>query len=453
MTIKKQVLYIFLMLAVGMGQAQITGLSGWNIFLDPGHSQKENMGKYNYSEAEKNLGVGLELRELLLSRTDIDTVYISRTNDQEIVSLYDRTHRANTLGAAWYHSIHSDAGAETSNNTLLLYGQYNNGEEKTPKGGKALSDIMIQLLTDGMRIPTRGSYGDCSFYTWSNYCAENGGPYLYVNSNTTMTSELSEAGYHTNPTQNTRNMNVEWKRMEAWTMLWSILKLHNIERPKVRILAGYIKNAEGGRTINGATASTQGRSYTTDTYASLFHNYNSDSTLLHNGFYFIEDLDDNADSSEVVFSAPGFYSDTLMIHFRDDFITFIDPGLVSSVPPTVISSYPANNDTAFSVLDDIEIDFSRPMNKTLMDSLLTTDPQIDGRHIWSENNSKLTIKPDSLRFNTDYTITIPADCRDAKGHFFDGNGDGVAGDGYVLQFKTDNDVYAPELVSNYPIRY
>ncbi len=33
---------------------QITGLDGWNIYLDPGHSQNENMGIYNYSEAEKN---------------------------------------------------------------------------------------------------------------------------------------------------------------------------------------------------------------------------------------------------------------------------------------------------------------------------------------------------------------------------------------------------------------
>ena len=35
--------------------AQVTGLEGWNIFLDPGHSARENMGIYNYSEAEKNL--------------------------------------------------------------------------------------------------------------------------------------------------------------------------------------------------------------------------------------------------------------------------------------------------------------------------------------------------------------------------------------------------------------
>ena len=47
--------------------AQVTGLSGWNIFLDPGHSRTENMGVYGYSEAERNVRVALRLRDLLLN--------------------------------------------------------------------------------------------------------------------------------------------------------------------------------------------------------------------------------------------------------------------------------------------------------------------------------------------------------------------------------------------------
>src|SRR3989304_9889591 len=88
---------------------QVTGLSGWNIYLDPGHSQNENMGVYNYSEAEKNLRVGLNLRQMLLDWTDIDTVYICRTDDIAQVSLSQRTDQANALAAAHYHSIHSNA--------------------------------------------------------------------------------------------------------------------------------------------------------------------------------------------------------------------------------------------------------------------------------------------------------------------------------------------------------
>ena len=90
---------------------QVTGLSGWNIFVDPGHSQNENVGIYGYSEAKKVLQVGLNLRQLLLSKTDIDTVYMSRTNESQLVSLSQRTDYANSVGADWYHSIHSDAGS------------------------------------------------------------------------------------------------------------------------------------------------------------------------------------------------------------------------------------------------------------------------------------------------------------------------------------------------------
>jgi len=83
-------------------------------------------------------------------------------------------------------------------------------------------------LTDGMRISTSGSWGDCSFYTWSDYCENSGGPYLYVNRNTNMPSELSEEGHHTNPAQNQLIMNDEYKRMLAYLFYWSILKYHEI---------------------------------------------------------------------------------------------------------------------------------------------------------------------------------------------------------------------------------
>ena len=149
---------------------QVTGLNGWNIFIDPGHSQTENMGVNGYSEAEEVLRVGLQLQDILLNQTDIDTAYISRTNDDQQVPLYQRTNQANFLGASWYHSIHSNAGASDHNNTLLLWGQLYNGNPDPPVGGEEMSNYMIDVLTRTMRIPSIGSWGDCSFYTWSTYC-------------------------------------------------------------------------------------------------------------------------------------------------------------------------------------------------------------------------------------------------------------------------------------------
>ena len=98
---------LFFFLIIGVSNSQVTGLEGWDLFIDPGHSQDENMGINGYSEAKEVLRVGLHLMDILENQSDIDTVYISRTNDNQSVSLYQRTNYANTVGASWYHSIHS----------------------------------------------------------------------------------------------------------------------------------------------------------------------------------------------------------------------------------------------------------------------------------------------------------------------------------------------------------
>ena len=114
---------------------EVTGLEGVSIFIDPGHSQTENQGLYGYSEAEKVLRIGLALKEMLLTQTDIDTVYIARTNDSQQVPLGQRDDLANATGADFFYSIHSNAGAASTNNTLMLYGGWrSNGNtvEKSP---------------------------------------------------------------------------------------------------------------------------------------------------------------------------------------------------------------------------------------------------------------------------------------------------------------------------------
>ena len=165
--------------------SQVTGLQGWTIFLDPGHSQKENTGLYNYSEAEKVLRVALALRDILQSQTDIDTVYISRTNDLDLVSLTQRTNYANSVAADFYYSIHSDAsGTPSVNSTLLLHGGWREGGqtlEKTPHGGKKMGDSITAFLTAAMRIGTRGNYADRTFYEGFPYEHTNKYPYLHVN--------------------------------------------------------------------------------------------------------------------------------------------------------------------------------------------------------------------------------------------------------------------------------
>ena len=424
---------------------QVTGLAGWNIYIDPGHSGKENMGIYGYSEAEKNLRVGLALREMLLQTTDIDTVYISRTNDQQDVGLSQRTDHANSLGAAWFHSIHSDAGPPEVNSTLLLWGQYQDGREKIPGGGKAMSDIMIKLLSRGMRLPTRGAIGDCSFYGCTT-----AGPYLSVNRRSTMPSELSEAGFHTSPVQNPRNMNAEWKRLEAQTLYWTILQFHGIARPPAGICTGIVSDLESGVPLNGAQLKLNGQTYTTDTFQSLFNRYTSDPNLLHNGFYYFEKLPQT--KLTLTAAAPGYLGDTTMVTVADTFFTFQDLKLISTTLPFVASTTPALGDTNFPITGVIVINFSRRMNPASVTAALSMQPDAGKTYFWTNNNSTLQINfTGSLPEKTNHLLTIGGSAKGFYGHPFDGNRDGTGGDNYVLRFKTGAaDVQAPVLLAVYP---
>ena len=441
---------LFFSLIVSAGKSQVTGLEGWDLFIDPGHSRDENMGINGYSEAKEVLRVGLHLMDIFENQTDIDTVYISRTNDSQSVSLYQRTNYANTVGASWYHSIHSDASSNTnSNKTLLLWGQLYNGNPDPPVGGEEMSSYMIDILTAGMRTQTTGSWGDCSFYTWSDYCANSGGPYLYVNRNTNMPSELSEEGHHTNPPQNQLTMNEEYKRMLAYLFFWSILEHHEIDRPFVGQLSGQIFDIESQDPINGAVTHAGDFEYTTDTYTSLFHNYSNDEHELRNGFYWFEGLSDS--TYEVIVSAPGYYSDTTNVAIADSFITFHDIQLLSSQPPIVVGTVPAEGDTLFPAWENIEVNFSRPMNTEIVEACLLLNPGTDHQIIWSDDNLTMTIESADMDYETDYTLTILDDAQDVYGHYLDGNADDTPGGDFILTFRSGPaDMEPPQILAVVP---
>ncbi len=447
-----QKIIVFLLLTVVMLNAQITGLAGWNIFLDPGHSQTENMGVCGYSEAEEALRTALNLREILLTQTDIDTVWSSRYNDNVQVDLYERTQDANNRGAAWYHSIHSNAGSPSHNNVLLLWGELYNGTPDPPVGGEAMSDIMIELLSDVMRIPSIGSRGDCSFYSYTGACdASWPGPYLYVNRNTTMPSELSEQGYHSNPLQNQLDMNEEYKRMMAYSMFWTILDNFSIDRPFPGLLAGIITDAETGIRVNGATVQVNGQTYTTDTYESLFNQYSSNPDAFHNGFYFFEELPDS--SFEVIITAEDYYSDTLQVAaLSPDFVTYLDIALYPDTPPMVLGSNPMEGDTNFVAWFRPQMDFSRTMDTESLEAAFSIEPHMDGTFSFTQGDKRMTFRlADTLEALTDYTITIAGTATDLGGHQLDGNQDGIGGDAWTLNFRTAAlDLAPPVVAETYP---
>lgn len=442
-----------LLLTLPASAQEVTGLSGWSLYLDPGHSQNENVGIFGYSEARKVLRIGLELERILEAETDIEEVYLSRRNDSEQVGLSQRTDDANLVAADFFHSIHSNAGPPTARSGFVLWPQLISGTEPAAPfdGGRLYGEITGRLLGRSMRIPLSngGNWGECDFYGAST-CRSTSitpkGSRNFVQSFSLMPSVLSEAGFHTNPTQNQRNMNEDWKRLEARAMFWSILDYFDLDRPAKAIATGIVSDDENGLPINGATVTIGDQTYTTDTFESLFNQYSSDPDRLRNGFYYLDALP-GAGTYPFTVEAEGFRSFEGTIAVVDTFFTFGDVGLISFIPPVVTETVPEAGDDNFRLTDNLVIDFSRRMDRASVEAALSIEPAQALAFTWNEESTRLTIDPDTLLPRTAYALTIAGSAQGAFADPFDGNADGTGGDPFTLAFTTSfPDTEPPRIV-------
>lgn len=441
---------------------EVTGLSDWTIYIDQGHSQTENMGLYNYSEAEKNLRVGLALREMFLQQTDIDTVYLARETDSDVISLEGRTDEANTLGVDFYYSIHSDAGPPSANRTLMLYGGWkSNGElvEKTPEGGGAMGDLLDLDLTSAMRINRSGNFADRVFYQGDVFHHTNQWPYLHVNRTTTMASFLSEGGFHTNPEQQMRNMNAEWKVLEALAAFRSFLEWHELVRPEMGIVSGYITDIETGLKINGATVTIGDETYTTDSYESLFNQYSNNPDLLRNGFYYIDSLVPGS-TVLVQFTRENYQPQEVEITLNSDpaastgdILNFLDVEMLSLEPPVVEFVQPADEFEALIPGTPILVEFSRKMDLLSLVEGTTIEPATEFT-IEMADEFTAQINTEAFAYLENYTITFDGSVvtNSLTGQFLDGDNDGTEGGNYSFSFTmSDEDTDAPFLLDYSPV--
>ncbi len=457
-------LLVFLMLgnARDATAQEITGLNNWTLFIDPGHSQTENMGLFNYSEAQKVLRVGLALRGMFLEQTDIDTVFMARMTDQDNISLEGRTALANTLGADFYYSIHSDAAVSPATNlTLMLYGGWkSNGVlvEKTPEGGGAYGAILDFDLTGAMRIGRRGNFADRVFYQGDIHNHTNQWPYLHVNRTTNMASLLSEAGFHTNPGQQMLNMNAEWKVLEALSAFRSFLQWHDIDRPAIGLATGIIRDLETDLPLNDVTVTIGDKTYVTDGYESLFNNYSSNPNQLRNGFFFIDSLIPNT-TVTVEFARANY--DTLTVDLdivsnpnglTEENLSFLDPMMVSLIPPVVVSVNPAEELIELVPGTPLNVRFSRIMDQEATEDALSIDPPANYSVSW-ESDFELVIQTTEFAYLQDYTLTFDGNIakNSLTEQFLDGDGDGVEGGDYVFQITmSDEDTDAPAIIDFSP---
>ncbi|OYD17329.1 hypothetical protein CH333_01285 [candidate division WOR-3 bacterium JGI_Cruoil_03_44_89] len=150
-----------------------------------------------------------------------------------------------------------------------------------------------------------------------------------------------------------------------------------------------------------------------------------------------------------------FYAATTLDRYwnESDVSNLEESDSIPSFAPTVIATTPAEGDSV-SINSPIVIHFSKTMDTTSFDdTTISIVPAIDiAQLIWSDGNKTLTIEmSEYFQYDTYYTLTIAPSARDINGRPLDGDGDGIAGDAFVLNFKTKaRDDIPPKVVFTYP---
>ncbi len=448
------------LVAMPLSAAEVEGWGDFKLYLDPGHAGRENGGLWGYSEAEKTLRVALNIRDMLQTYTDMpeDAIKLCRETDNDQISLEERSDEANAWGADFYYSIHSDASASVNTIVTLFGGWKKDGVliEKTPNGGKAYGEFLEPNLKGVMRVGSRGNRYDREFYMPNEDTHENQFPYLSVNRRSNMPSLLSEGGYHTLAEQQQRNLNDDYKRLEAFAAFQSILQYRGLQRPAQTFLTGMVTNSENNQPLNGATITVGDRVYTTDTYESLFNKYTKNPNLIHNGFYMFEGLEAGS-TVEVKFEAPGFESATREVTINGggettaDYVTFLDIALTNASPAKV-DAISLTDLEKVSNLYPLVITFSRNMDRESVEQAFSIDNDAEYSLSWT-NDYTLNVDISKLEALWQYTITIDGSVakNSQTQQLLDGDGDGVEGGNYVLTFTmAEPDVTAPVVVGTYP---
>lgn len=290
-------------------------LSGLVLCLDPGHGGRNPANDrlvvpdpgVEFWESESNFQKALLLKELLEARGA--TVYLTRyTNDYpddtDEPSLSARVAFANSVGADWFHSIHSNAANAVANYTLLLVRE-STSSPGTPESPAALAmaQIMSPKIFAHLRTTSSQTRLDYSFLGFR----------LGVLSGLLMPGELSEGSFHDVFPETRRLMNNSYRKMEAHALLKSFLQYFGAAPDAGGIVAGIQTNAAAAIPINATRVrlTPEGTIFDGDNY--------------NNGFYLFDNL--TPGSRAVQFETPGYLAQTASVTVEAGGVTFLDRSL------------------------------------------------------------------------------------------------------------------------------
>ncbi|HID94226.1 MAG TPA: hypothetical protein EYP60_09045, partial [bacterium (Candidatus Stahlbacteria)] len=149
-----------------------------------------------------------------------------------------------------------------------------------------------------------------------------------------------------------------------------------------------------------------------------------------------------------------FYAATALDRYwnESEISNVVGSDSIPSFAPVVIATIPLEGDT-ISINSPIVIYFSKTMDVTSFENAISITPTIDIAQLsWSDGNKTLTIETsECFQYDTEYTLTIEPLAKDINGKPLDGNGDGIGGDPFILNFRTKAvDDIPPKIVFSYP---
>jgi len=436
----KRILLLALLFSLAVSQ----DLTGVRICIDPGHSGHEGDDRFieatGFWESESNLTKGLELRSILQGLGA--AVAITRTGNNDTsddLSLSERAGVANAFNADYFNSNHSNGWNGQANYAMVIY----NGTSDNPTYplARTMANIMAPLIQDVNHTTHDVVIGDLTLNpTWQF------GYGVLVPAN--MPCTISEGSFHDYIPESWRLMNLDYRKHEAMALARSYLSYFGSPGFTHGAIAGLAKDPTNGvsyyamgslqdqfRPINQIMVSIEPGG----------HMYYGDEN--NNGYFKVDSLAPG--SYEVVVHAEGFAPDTSTVTVTANQTTINHVMLVNIAPPVVLESHPVAGDTTWAVWEIPFFDFSKAMDRTSLENAFSIVPPVDGNFYLSQDKKRMAwILTDSMEFLTDYTITLAATATDEAGHPLDGNGDGVGGDDFVLNFRTSSPDHFPPLIES-----
>ncbi len=424
-------------------------LTGLKFCIDPGHGGHNAANDRHlipdpgtdFWESESNFQKALRLDTLLQARGAwvILTRYTNDYPSDNDPSLSARWALANANNVHWFHSIHSNATGwavnTTVNYTLVLVKEDIATRQAVWPQAVTMSNIIGPSIQSKLRNSPRTTW---TYLDYTFYGGPNGGFNLGVLNGLAMPGELSEGSFHDNFPETRRLMNNNYLKMEAYALRNAFMQYFGVPADTFGIIAGIQTNVATGMPVN----LTRVRLLPGDRVV------NGDA--YNNGFYAFDNLPSGAYTLR--FETPGYTPDSVQVNVGTGATVFVDRSLVSFAYPSVLTTTPVNNDTAFSGASSIEIAFSKPMDTASVRAAFSITPGAPGIFSWATNNTRMTFDPVGLLdFWVDYTVRVDTTARSASGQTLDANGDGTPGDPLVLSFRTKYiDVFPPVMTSIWP---